>query len=581
MTFAAFFERVRAAAEQLGAPDMSALVAAIQQQTGSPRLRLLVVGAPGSGRFSLVNLLLSQPDLLPASPLPRLPLALTLRHGSSITAEVTASDGLTTALAPGKVRALLTNPAAEAASYQRLDLNAPADLLRTSDIRIESIVPGRSDAAWKEILAGSDYTLLVLNAVALLSEHERRFVRDLLQPVFGLERVAVIINQMDLVEEAERSSIIEHVRGFLGPFERQPVLLPLSVVQVWQAIQSRSVPVTSGFVRLRRLVYEDLQEQHRSLKTSTLAQAARLCLDTLRAEVQRQQALLVTSQADLQQTLDRLDPDSPRVQERIGRVQQRIEAFINTLVKEQSLREVEAFSLVLREQLPAELQAIDDSYTIKKHLPGYVETIWSEFFRAHLTPLRAALTEELHDISTIIEHDLRELLEQTPADLRDALLQFNPTPASMKAFLMPSRGKNPLGAAATWMQVGGLFFLVLNPQISLALIGGGQLVRMIFQRSITESDKQAIIGSLSETIYDLERQVKFQVTQRFNTLSDELKQAAADTYTGTITRMRSELQAQIARQSELALQAETITRLAEETVPALQHHLDRLMETHL
>lgn len=38
---------------------------------------------------------------------------------------------------------------------------------------------------------------------ALLSERERHFVRDILKPNLGLERVAIVINQMDLVPEDE------------------------------------------------------------------------------------------------------------------------------------------------------------------------------------------------------------------------------------------------------------------------------------------------------------------------------------------------------------------------------------------
>jgi hypothetical protein len=337
------------------------------------------------------------------------------------------------------------------------------------------------------------------------------------------------------------------------------------------------MPADSGYAKLRHLVYNDLIEQHRKLKTMSLRQAAEVCMAALEDGAQRQQALLATSADDLRRTLHRLDPHSEWVQERVQRVQQRIEAFINTLVKEQSLREVEDFNRALAEQLPDELAQAGDTKTIRQHLPGYIETLWREFFAYHLDMLRADLTEELNGISRLIENDLRELLGEAPPGLQDALLRFDPTPASMKAFMMPSRGNHPAGTAATWMQLGGIFLLVVNPQISLILVGVGQVVRMAFQKPIGTADRQAVINSLAEATTDLERQLKHQVGQQFRTLTSELQQTAADTYTGSITRMRAAMEEQLARQADLETRRAQIEQLAGETLPTLRQELALLV----
>ncbi len=577
-TVASFLARVNAAAATLGEPEISDLVAAVQRQSGAARLRLLVVGAPGAGRFSLVNLLLGQPGLLPATPLPRTQVPVSVRHGAAVAAEVVSREGITTTLPTEKLHAFLTGSDTGADRCHAIDIAAPADLLRTAEIRVEVLESARSLAAWKENLAGIDYALLVLNATALLSEQERRFVREVLQPVFGLQRVAVIVNQMDAVAADERPAVLEHVRGFLGPFESQPALLELAAAPALHGLAEGIAPPDSGYEFLKRLIHEDLLDKHRVIKAASVRQAAEMCLLTLEEGVQRQQALINTSEADLHKLLERLDPQSAWLQARIERVQQRIEAFVNTLTREQFLREVEEFSQTLGEQLPDEVRNVSDVGEIKRHLPGYVEQVWTEFFNYQLATLRTRLDEEIRRIAVIMEEDLKEMLAQAPAELQTVLLHFDPTPASMRAFMMPSRGNHPVGTMATWMQVGGLFLLLVNPQISLALLGGGQLVRIFFQQPIKSADKEAIIAALTETTYDLERQLKQQITQRFGNLSDELKQSAAEAYTRSVERMRVVMEEQIGRQADLVARKAEIEHLSAETVPALRQEFARLIE---
>jgi hypothetical protein len=127
------------------------------------------------------------------------------------------------------------------------------------------------------------------------------------------------------------------------------------------------------------------------------------------------------------------------------------------------------------------------------------------------------------------------------------------------------------------MQLGGIFLLVVNPQISLILVGVGQVVRMAFQKPISTADRQAVINSLAEAATDLERQLKHQVGQQFRTLTSELQQTAADTYTQSIMRMRTAMEEQLARQADLETRRAQIEQLAGETLPALRQELALLV----
>lgn len=579
--------QIHAAAVALGDPETIALIEAVQRLPGGPKLRLLLVGSPGSGRFSLANLLIGQPGLLPASPLPRLPLRVRLAYGETTTVELTDSTGIPALVPPDTLRTLLTATDAVAASgdpqsaaAQTLTIATNTDLLRTSELAIETIGAAYPPAAWKELLAGTDFVLLVLNAAALLSEQERRFIRAILQPDFGLERVAILVNQMDQVAADERAAIAEQVRVFLGPFERQPLLLEISAARAAVGLAEGAVPADSGYSDLLQFVQGDLVGQQRTLKAAALRQAAEMCLAELTAAVQRQQVLLTTDEAELRRLLDQLDPKSDWLKTRTDRLKHRIAAFVNTLLKEELLREIEAFSATLHQQLPGEVEAVDDLQAIKRHLPGYVEALWNEFFGYALPRLRSKLIDELQQIGDVVADDVQELLGGKAADFGDLTRRFDPVPPSMQAFLMPSRGKHPAGTAATWLQAGGLGLLMLVPalpfsmlllgQASLAMIGAGQAMRMVYQRDITTADKQAVVTSLLTMTDELERQIRQQAARHFAGLTEELQEAVANLYTEAIGGLRAALEQDIARHTAVTARQEEVRRLADETLPHLR-----------
>ncbi|NJP04837.1 MAG: hypothetical protein HC837_03990 [Chloroflexaceae bacterium] len=575
-TIQSLLNQMHAAATVLDQPAVLELISSVQANSGSARLRLLMIGAGGSGRFALTNMLLQQPDLLTPSPLPRAPIPLQFSYGETTSAELRAHDGMGTTIAIERLGPFLTNPQSTHTDYQAIHIKTNSEMLKSCDLRIETIDPLRSRAEWQEVLAGVDYALLVLNAAALLSEHERRFIRDVLQVHVGLERVAIIINQIDLVADDERPSIQELMRAFLGPFESQPLLIEASAAQALAGLRSGSPSAESGYAVVMQLLQEDLIARHRDLKATAMRQAIEMCLHEMEQEAQRQQTVIAASEADLQELLARCNPQSQWLHDRIERARHRIEAFVNTLIKEQLMRNIEAFTLALREQLPEEIMAVDDLGAIRRNIPGYIETLWQEFFVYELTGLRNWLIDEMTRFSETITSDLRSLLGEQESSFQSLLTDFDPIPTSMKTFMMPSRGKHDAGTAATWLQVGGLGLLIFNPALSLGLIGAGQAVRFFFQRDIQMADKQAITVSVGNSLGDLEQHIKQQIDSQFLTLVETLNQAVAAMYDNGLSRMRATLEEQIARQHALIGKKEQIDQLLTTQIPALRMTLQQL-----
>jgi uncharacterized membrane protein YccC len=226
--------------------------------------------------------------------------------------------------------------------------------------------------------------------------------------------------------------------------------------------------------------------------------------------------------------------------------------------------------------LPDEITKVENVQSIKHHLPGYLETVWTEFFNYQMPSLRKQLADEVQQVSDTAINDLQELLGSQSPHFQQILRDFDPVPPSMKAFIMPARGHHPAGTTATWMQVGGLALLISFPQISLALIGVGQAVRLVFRGDIASADKRAIITSVINTTYELEHQIKQQVERHFEALGADLKQAVADLYRQGIEQIRASLQGSLTRQTEVTAQQEQVERVSAVILPELRQMLHEL-----
>ena len=539
---------------------LSDLIAGVGRQLGTSRLKILVVGSTGVGRSSVVNYLLGQTDLLPISPIPKQPISLTVGYGQTPQIEAVNRSGTRVMLPPARLRSYMTGQP-DGATPDGIEVLTNADLLRTSELRVESITAERSTDQWKELLGGTDFTILVLRATALLSEQERQFVRDVLHPAFGLERVAIVINGIDQVLPEERESTVERVRTFLGAFESQPVILQFSATEAARGEDDGT---------LMALVRDDLAERHAALKGAAIRQAAALCLNEVTEAATRQYSLISADRAELQALLDKLANRNQWLDSRIERAQKRTDAFVNLLIKEQFLREIEGFSEALLAQLPAEIEPVQNVTLLKKKLPGYLEHLWVEFFNNRMTLIKQRLTTEMETVNEMITTDLKELLGRHAGSFKGLVDDFDPTPANLRTFLMPRRGDTPQATFATALQLGGLVLLVGNFPLGLLTIGAGQLVRTIFNRSNTASDKRAIMSSSTQAIRELETQIKNQVELLFDDLAGQLRRTIDELYRGGVEDMSKSVQTALEQHDDLEDRKIPLGQLLEVTIPELR-----------
>ncbi|NEQ35911.1 MAG: hypothetical protein F6K40_06265 [Okeania sp. SIO3I5] len=584
-TVQSFLDRVKEAVTVLREPDVIELIEAVKNQSHASKLRLLIVGATVSGRFSVANVLLEQPNLLPTSSIPKAPISLSVSYGEPSPVEVFAQNGIRTVIPVENLKTFLTSPDIEAREYLGIEVKTNCNLLKTCALRIESLDNKKSEAQWKELLAGTEYAVLVLNATAILSEQEKKFIRDILKPNLGLERVAILLNQIDRVSEEERSSISELVRAFLGPFESQPVLIEFSALQASNEISSGNTSTDSGYAVLSQLVKIDLVEQHSFLKSIAIFQAAEICLTEVEERATRQNALIVTKETELEELRDKSDLQSQWLKSRIQRAQKQTESFINTLIKEEFFVKIEGFSLALEQQLPSEVMPIKDVTQVRRYLPGYLERIWADFFNLELEEIRSKLSDEIKLIGEMFEDDLKELLGDKVTHFQNLVGEFDPTATNLGKYWMPQKSTSVVGysvlAGGLGVQLFAKFSKLIVPIASVPFIDKaigmvGGLFSQFGKTAIGQSDKQAILESAIKEFPKLEKSIQQQVESQFAELTKELKQAIDDLYTEEVNKINQVLTKAVESHQELVARKGEIEELIGETIPELRRLLGKL-----
>jgi hypothetical protein len=562
VSLSSMLEEIADIAGILNRPRLLETIEGVLEHRRAAKLQLLVVGSAGSGRSTLANILLRQPGLLPESPIPKPPVGIEVQHGERMSAIRVGADDSHTALPPGRLRSVLTDP--DGGHGERVMIHAPCDLLEMCDLRIESLEAGLSPTGRRAVLGGTDYVILLLNGTALLSNAERQFVRDGLAAEVGLERVALVVTHMNLVPEDERDSILELLTTFLGPFQSQPAILSLSLREV-----ARGGSDAAGYDALITLM-NDLLEQRTPIRDAAMQQILGALLDDVEAAVTEIEALYALEEEDVRRVKEGIASQRAWLERRIERVQGRIEAFVDTLLKEQLLRQIEGFSEVVRARLPQEIDSVDDIAVIRRYLPGYLETVWTEYLRGRMIAVRTELVEEETRLNAMIDADLSELLSGAGQSTDSMKRGFETDPLALHVFIMPKRGKHRASNVVRGLSLNGLFMLFFAPQMGILSLAASQVIQRIYREDISTADRQAVIASAAPASRELEREIKRRIAEQFATLTQQLKDDASSAYRRGVEQITEMLDERATHQHDLETRRAEIREIVRERLPRLR-----------
>ncbi|MEM6992272.1 MAG: dynamin family protein [Myxococcota bacterium] len=207
-------------AGELGIDDLGETIKAdASRRLEDNRVRAVVLGEIKQGKSTLINAVLQRPAL-PTGVTPTTGAIATVRVGSKPGRWLVADEGDRESLTDARFKALATGKE-KSGDHASIELviedGALPDTLELID------TPGMNDMARvrgaisRGELPRADVLVLVLDATQLLNRAEMAFLRDAVAAVGGLDdsgaRLCLVINRIDLVEEADRPKLVEYLNN--------------------------------------------------------------------------------------------------------------------------------------------------------------------------------------------------------------------------------------------------------------------------------------------------------------------------------------------------------------------------------
>ncbi len=276
---------------------------------------MVMVGPFGSGKSSVINALLGA-EVLEVGPIPTTDHIVILRHGSDV--QRSRAGDIETVFHPSP---LLEN-------LSLVDTPGLESVFRTHD------------EVTRRFLHRADVVLLVMIATQVLTASNLEYLQQL--KVFG-KRVIIVVNQVDVLEPAER----EQVRDFVREQSRQhlgvePLVWLVSARQALEAQQETPRDEIlwdeSGFAEIEAYIKETLSDVERfrqKLETPVqvcqnvtksaleLVQEQQAALDTHRKTVENIEAQIEQGRREQQKTVDDALTSHRKHLERSRRARQR------------------------------------------------------------------------------------------------------------------------------------------------------------------------------------------------------------------------------------------------------------------
>lgn len=360
------------------------------------RFHVVVLGEFNHGKSTFVNSLLGA-DVLPTGITPTTAAINHIVWAPSPHARVVLQSGDTRPLDLGAVKEWVTVAGGRANEVAHVEIGYPCELLANNVVLVDT--PGVNDLNEQraEVTYGyvprADAVLFLLDAGQALKDSEREFLRSRVLEA-SRDRLIFVLGKMDLLNDDERTAVIDYVRRGLGAFVPAPKLFPVSA----KAYRDRKEP--SG-----------MSELVSHLATYLAGERAQILLDNAAADAERTGAYLMSSLgvriAAFTMNVDQLQARVVAVRAHLSDSKRKLDELhvrIDTeaaAMKAQIALDVDAFVHAFVAALPEQIAAADAD-DLQRYLPAFIEDKfkeWAEAQSAKVATLLQRLAEEIIQIT--------------------------------------------------------------------------------------------------------------------------------------------------------------------------------------
>ena len=189
-----------------------------QQVLNDLKFHVLCVGDFSSGKTTFINKFLLQGDILPARARPTTTRLTTIRFGSTLRATLLKRDG-TAEIIDEDVKQRIDNAVAAGGSeiegVDRVLIEVPSPVLSEGLEVVDS--PGLNDPdilrmkVTLDYLHQADAILYFLNAQQAWTRYQKEFIEETILAREDLDKLFLLLNYWDLIEQSERDDLLEYV----------------------------------------------------------------------------------------------------------------------------------------------------------------------------------------------------------------------------------------------------------------------------------------------------------------------------------------------------------------------------------
>jgi GTPase SAR1 family protein len=207
------FERALELAERFGLAPVRDRLLTLESRRQASRFGLAVVGEFGRGKTLLVNRILGG-ELVPTGV--SVPVVVSVAGADHERVETAWDDGRTDTRSLDELDWQQLAEAGAAGAVRGIQIHTDRELVRRLDVEVldtPGLQSGHEGALslLRETLNGCDAVLMVVAATSPLSLSEAALLKE---DIIGSHtpRITVVVSKLDLVEEAERASVLKDIR---------------------------------------------------------------------------------------------------------------------------------------------------------------------------------------------------------------------------------------------------------------------------------------------------------------------------------------------------------------------------------
>lgn len=568
-----FFQDVENIASTLEDKNFKQTVSNIRRNLNSSKLQILIAGNNNSGRFTVVNGIINLTQLLPVSPLPKTNSLIKIVYGEP-SVEAVSHDGITVSISEDMKNKILFDTD-NSNKFKQVTICAKSDILKICDLTIYPIDANYPEDILKNIFSNTDYALLVTNSTSFISVREKDFISKIIRPYFGFERVAVLLNKIDLVKENERLSIMELAKKYFGSLNTQPLILYYSAANIIENIDKNDTEIQEEDLSLETIKNTLIGNPY-ELKNKAIQQTAQFCIDEIFRIIEKQESTYSLNIEEFNKMLEGLNLQNSVMQEKIHYSMQKVSFSINHTLKNKYFREIDQFASCLRDKLPYEIKSVEELENVKRYLPGYLEQLWNDFFDYSLPLVRQEIQSLMLDSQKQMMKDLNEIsgniLDKHPEFLRAVSIK----PANINPWLKHEKSKSGVNKAANMVKATGFVALpLLSLPLGLALIGTGQLINVFGKNSIRESKQQALIDTGINSEIELELRIKKQVEIQFENINSQLMDYIQGLYSERLAIIQETLLESQQNQCNITAKQNQLSDIKINVIPKLQEMISK------